>query len=135
MNWTYLYDKLWFGCDIYVIILLWWLICWFYWTKCFAICFRMNKRYVIASTVIGFLAICALLPFCATLTFCLILFVISVILGIISALWINIMLSSPHKIVLGSEHILKQSEIFRNKLMVTEQAFILLSIIWPEFIF
>ncbi|XP_076273177.1 sorting nexin snazarus isoform X2 [Rhynchophorus ferrugineus] len=77
----------------------------------------MNRRYVIASTVIGFLAICALLPYCATLTFCLILFVISVMLGIISALWINVMLSSPHKIVLGSEHILKQSEIFRNKLM------------------
>jgi len=40
------------------------------------------------------------------------------ILGVLSALSINIMLSSNHKTIVGAEHILKQSEGFRNKLMV-----------------
>lgn len=41
------------------------------------------------------------------------------ILGVLSALFFNIMLSSNHKTIVGAEHILKQSEGFRNKLMVS----------------
>lgn len=41
------------------------------------------------------------------------------VLGCLSALSINIMLTSNHKTIVGAEHILKQSESFRNKLMVS----------------
>ncbi|XP_030745715.1 sorting nexin-25 isoform X1 [Sitophilus oryzae] len=76
-----------------------------------------SRRYVIASAIIGFCAISLFLPFYVTLACIPILLIALILLGVSFALWINVMLSSPHKTVSGAEHILKQSETFRNKLL------------------
>ncbi|KAJ8949688.1 hypothetical protein NQ314_008150 [Rhamnusium bicolor] len=72
--------------------------------------------YAIAFTTV-LLGTTVVYPTCLSYLLFLILLVISIILGIFTALWINIMLSLPHKTIVGAEHTLKQAEHFRNRLM------------------
>ncbi|XP_060532015.1 sorting nexin-25 [Cylas formicarius] len=75
-----------------------------------------SRKYVVGSIFLS-LAVYVVAP--TTLTF-LLLFVfllIGAVLGSLSALWINIMLSPPHKTIVGAEHNMKQCDNFRNKLM------------------
>ncbi|CAG9766867.1 unnamed protein product [Ceutorhynchus assimilis] len=77
-----------------------------------------TKKYALTSIAAGLFAITVYFwPSCLTWALFLVLLVLIALMGVVSALWINIMLSSPHKTIIGAEHDLKQSENFRNKLM------------------
>ncbi|KAJ8946697.1 hypothetical protein NQ318_006955 [Aromia moschata] len=77
----------------------------------------MNSGIYALTITIVLLGTTLACPLCFSYFLFAILLIISVILGIFSALWINIMLSLPHKTIVGAEHTLKQTEHFRNKLM------------------
>ncbi|KAJ8919461.1 hypothetical protein NQ315_016561, partial [Exocentrus adspersus] len=74
------------------------------------------KIYAAALTSV-FLGTTLVCPACMSYLLFIFLLMISIIIGVFTALWINIMLSLPHKTSVGAEHILKQTEHFRNKLM------------------
>lgn len=76
-----------------------------------------NKKYVLISVITGYSAVCLIFPCCLTVAFFLFLLATVVLLGVITALWTNIMLSLPHKTIVGADNILKQSESFRNRLI------------------
>lgn len=85
--------------------------------RCFT--WRMATRKHIVHGIIGLSAICVYTwPSSLSLIVFVLLITLVAILGVISALWINVLLSSPHKTIVGAEHELKQAENFRNRLMV-----------------
>lgn len=81
----------------------------------------MINRIYVASIITVFLSFIFIFPICLSCSLLTILFTASILFGIVTALWTNIMLSLPHKTIVGAEHLLKQTEIFRNKLMVRLQ--------------
>lgn len=79
----------------------------------------MNSGIYATAFITVFLGTTVICPTCFSYLLFVILLMISIILGIFTALWINIMLSLPHKTIVGAEDTLKQTEHFRNKLMVS----------------
>ncbi|KAJ8982654.1 hypothetical protein NQ317_019055 [Molorchus minor] len=77
----------------------------------------MNSGIIVLTITIALLGTALVYPVCLSYFLFAILLIVSVILGIFTALWINITLSLPHKTIVGAEHTLKQTEHFRNKLM------------------
>nr|XP_023024783.1 sorting nexin-25 [Leptinotarsa decemlineata] len=77
----------------------------------------MNHIIYLTSIISVLCGIVAVSPSCLYYFHFLSLFIFSILLGITTALWTNIMLSLPHKTTVGAEHTLKQSEHFRNKIM------------------
>lgn len=79
----------------------------------------MNSGIYAIALITVFLGTTVIFPTCFSYLLFVVLLMISIILGIFTAFWINIMLSLPHKTIVGAEHTLKQTEQFRNKLMVS----------------
>ncbi|CAH1159701.1 unnamed protein product [Phaedon cochleariae] len=78
---------------------------------------RMNSGIFVATIVSVLLGTTVIFPSCLTYLLFGILLIFTIILGIFTALWLNIMLSLPHKTIVGAENSLKLTENFRNRLM------------------
>ncbi|CAH0561356.1 unnamed protein product [Brassicogethes aeneus] len=77
----------------------------------------MNTYVYLISALIGLLGSVFIYPLFIKIVFYVLLIVLSLVLGVICALWINLVLSSPHKSTVGADNTLRQLEYFRNKLM------------------
>ncbi|VEN55879.1 unnamed protein product, partial [Callosobruchus maculatus] len=78
----------------------------------------MSRGFYISALISVFLGLAVLyIPTCLSCSFYIVLLIISILLGIFTAVWLNIHLSLTHKTTIGAENTLKQSEYFRNKLM------------------
>lgn len=77
-------------------------------------------KFVVGSIILGILlkGLTFLCPSCLQIEFFIIFLGAISILGVFTALWINIKLGSPHKTTVTAEVTIKQVEIFRNKLIV-----------------
>lgn len=80
--------------------------------------FRMINKAYAAAIITVFLSFTIIFPICLTCSLLTVLLIISILFGIFTALWMNILLSLPHKTTVGAEHLIKQTESFRNKIMV-----------------
>nr|CAI5853607.1 unnamed protein product [Callosobruchus analis] len=76
-------------------------------------------RIIYVSTLLSvFLGLAVFyIPTFMSCSFYILLLMISILLGIFTAIWLNIHLSLMHKTTIGAENTLKQAEYFRNKLM------------------
>ncbi|ERL93827.1 hypothetical protein D910_11113 [Dendroctonus ponderosae] len=78
----------------------------------------MGTRKHIVHGIIGLSAICVYTwPSSLSLIVFVVLTTLVGMLGVLAGLWVNVLLSSPHKTIVGAEHQLKQAENFRNRLM------------------
>lgn len=78
----------------------------------------MNMYMYLIPASVGLLASILIYPFFFKVTFFILLIILSIVLGLLTALWIHLVLSTPHKGTLGAENTLTQMESFRTKLMV-----------------
>uniref|UniRef100_A0A6P7GFM5 Sorting nexin-25 n=1 Tax=Diabrotica virgifera virgifera TaxID=50390 RepID=A0A6P7GFM5_DIAVI len=70
---------------------------------------------ILVSVILGITFSC---PSCFSYILFGLLLIVSIVLGIFTAFWLNVYLSLPHKTTVGAEHHLKQAENFRSSIVM-----------------
>lgn len=78
----------------------------------------MHTRVYAIPVIIACVAIIICYPLCLTVSVFGVLTTFAILLSIIGVIWVHILLSSAHKTGVGIEHVHKELDVFRNKLMV-----------------
>ncbi|XP_056631886.1 sorting nexin-25 [Diorhabda sublineata] len=92
----------------------------------------MNTKFYMALLLSVLLGITLFCPFCYSFVLFGLFLVISILLGILTAFWLNVTLSLPHKTTVGAEHYLKQAEHFRNTILKDYESSIASKSICPQ---
>lgn len=85
--------------------------------------FRMHTRIYALPVIIACVAVYICYPVCLSVSIFGVLTIFAVLISGIGVVWVHILLSSPHKTGVGIEHVHKDLDIFRNKLMVGVKLF------------